>query len=106
MAARPIPCHIHACGEVFPRVLGHYSRDRQLFPLAEAIRKMTTLPAGRFRLHRRGKIDIGFAAGLVFFDPATIRDAATFSAPHQAADGILAVWVNGVLTYRGKTATG
>jgi N-acyl-D-amino-acid deacylase len=90
----------------FPRVLGHYSRDRQLFSLAEAIRKMTTLPAARFRLHKRGKIEIGFAADLVLFDPTTIRDTATFSAPHQAADGILAVWVNGVLTYHGKTATG
>lgn len=90
----------------FPRVLGHYSRDKQLFSLPEAVRKMTRLSADRFGLDDRGRIEIGAAADLVIFNPATVCDAATFSQPQQAAQGIEAVWVNGVLTYHQKTITG
>ena len=90
----------------FPRVLGHYVRDTALLPLEEAIRKMTSLSARRFGLDGRGEIRIGYHADLVLFDPATIRDAATFAAPRQPAHGIDAVWVNGVLTYRDGAPTG
>ncbi|WP_432723987.1 D-aminoacylase [Jeongeupia wiesaeckerbachi] len=90
----------------FPRVLGHYSRDVGLFPLAEAVRKMTGLSADRFGLTDRGRIRVGACADLVLFDPARIRDVASFSEPQQAADGIHGVWVNGVLSYREKTPTG
>ncbi|WP_225032676.1 N-acyl-D-amino-acid deacylase family protein [Paraburkholderia sp. XV] len=83
----------------FPRVLGHYARDQQLIPLEEAIRKMTSLSARRFGLKERGEVHIGYHADLVLFDPARVRDAATFEKPQQAADGIDAVWVNGVLSY-------
>jgi N-acyl-D-aspartate/D-glutamate deacylase len=89
----------------FPRVLGHYSREEGLFPLAEAVRKMTGLPAQRFNLTGRGQILEGAAADLVLFDPATIRDTATFSNPISAAEGIAAVWVNGALSYQNGTAT-
>ncbi|HEY0420632.1 MAG TPA: amidohydrolase family protein, partial [Acetobacteraceae bacterium] len=89
----------------FPRVLGHYSRDRGLFPLAEAVRKMTGLPAQRFRLSERGLLREGWWADLVLFDPAAVADAATFTDPVVPAHGIAAVWVNGVETYRGG-ATG
>jgi len=90
----------------FPRVLGHYSRDVGLFPLAEAVRKMTGLSAARFGLTGRGEIQVGHWADLVLFDPATIRDTADFGNPIQAADGIESVWVNGVLSYQNKQLTG
>ena len=92
----------------FPRVLGYYSREQQLFSLTVAVRKMTGLSALRFGLSDRGLVKEGYWADLVLFDAATIRDAATFTDPMQPAHGIEAVWVNGVLSYRGadKKATG
>jgi N-acyl-D-amino-acid deacylase len=90
----------------FPRVLGLYSREEGLFPLAQAVHKMTGLSAQRFGLTDRGKIAEGNPADLVLFDPETIRDTATFSNPISAAEGIAAVWVNGVLSYQGGQATG
>ncbi len=90
----------------FPRVLGHYSRDEKLFPLTTAVHKMTGLTAQRFQLHDRGLIKPGYAADLVLFDPDTIADTATFAQPIATAAGIIAVWVNGVLSYRGGKATG
>jgi N-acyl-D-aspartate/D-glutamate deacylase len=90
----------------FPRVLGHYCRDQGIFSLAEAVRKMTGLPAQRFGLAGRGRISEGAHADLVLFDPETIRDTATFSDPICRAEGIAAVWVNGVLSYRNGDATG
>jgi N-acyl-D-aspartate/D-glutamate deacylase len=90
----------------FPRVLGHYCRDQGIFPLAQAVHKMTGLPAQRFRLAGRGQIREGCQADLVLFDPETIKDTATFSNPVCAAEGIAAVWVNGVLSYKDGDATG
>lgn len=90
----------------FPRVLGHYSRDQQLFSLPEAVRKMTSLPAERFGLKDRGRIKEGYAADLVLFDPSTVRDEATFADPMRAASGIAAVWVNGALAYQNQAPTG
>jgi N-acyl-D-aspartate/D-glutamate deacylase len=90
----------------FPRVLGHYCRDLGIFSLAQAVHKMTGLPAQRFGLAGRGQIREGCHADLVLFDPETIRDTATFSNPICAAEGIAAVWVNGVLSYKDGDATG
>jgi N-acyl-D-aspartate/D-glutamate deacylase len=90
----------------FPRVLGHYCRELGIFPLAQAVHKMTGLPAQRFGLAGRGQIREGCHADLVLFDPETIRDTATFSNPVCAAEGIAAVWVNGVLSYKAGKATG
>ena len=90
----------------FPRVLGHYSRDLNLFSLPEAIRKMTRMSADRFGLDDRGRIAVGAAADLVLFDPLKVKDSATFTQPQQLAEGIEAVWVNGVLSYTQKTVTG
>jgi len=90
----------------FPRVLGHYARDAALLPLEDAIRKMTSLSARRFGLARRGEVRVGWHADLVLFDPASVRDTATFDRPQQVADGIDAVWVNGVLSYRDGATTG
>jgi len=90
----------------FPRVLGRYSRDEGLFLLPEAVHKMTGLPAQRFGLTKRGLIRKDYHADLVLFDPETIIDTATFSDPIRPAQGIAAVWVNGVLTYTTDGATG
>ena len=85
----------------FARVLGHYARDIGLFPLEEAIRKMTQLPARRFRLHKRGELSVGHFADVCVFDPATVADAATFEHPVAKARGIEIVLVNGACVYRG-----
>ena len=90
----------------FPRVLGRYSRDEGLFSLAEAVHKMTGLPAQRFGLAKRGLIRKDYYADLVLFDPETIIDMATFSDPIRPAKGITAVWVNGVLSYTSEGASG
>jgi N-acyl-D-aspartate/D-glutamate deacylase len=90
----------------FPRVLGYYCREQALFSLAQAVHKMTGLPAKRFGLAGRGQISQGYHADLVLFDPETIQDTATFSNPVCAAEGVAAVWVNGVLSYKNGAATG
>ena len=90
----------------FPRVLGHYSRDIGLFPLETAVWKMTGLTARNFALHGRGTLEIHNHADLVIFDPATVRDAATYEAPATPAEGIDAVIVNGAITWRHGAHTG
>ena len=86
--------HPRAYGS-FPRVLGHYSRDRGLFGLETAIRKFTAMPADKLRLSGRGRIVEGGFADLVAFDPDTVADNATFENPHQYPTGIPHVMVNG-----------
>lgn len=90
----------------FPRVLGHYSRDRKIFSLETAIYKMTGLPAAKFGLKNRGRIAVGYAADLVVFDPEQVRDCATFADPKRPAAGIQRVYVNGVASWRNGAATG
>ena len=104
LVADPHP-HPRAWG-TFPRVLGHYARDEGLFPLEEAVHRMTGLTARRFGLAGRGVLEPGAWADLVLFDPDAIRDAATFEAPKTPAVGIRGVWCNGRLTWDGSGATG
>ncbi|MEP6618878.1 MAG: D-aminoacylase [bacterium] len=84
----------------FPRVLGHYVRERKVIPLADAIRKMTSLSASRVGLKDRGRLARGFAADVVVFDPSRIADTSTFAMPFQYPVGIAAVIVNGSVTLR------
>ena len=84
----------------FPRVLGHYARDLGLFSLETAVHKMTGRTASVFGLVDRGVIRPGAFADLVLFDPATVRDAATFETPTRPAEGIVETWVNGQSAYR------
>jgi N-acyl-D-amino-acid deacylase len=90
----------------FPRVLGHYVREARLFPLEEAVRRMTGLPAERFGLSGRGVIREGAFADLTVFDPGTIIDRATFEQPVQQAEGIAQVFVNGIRIWHQGQPTG
>ena len=90
----------------FPRVLGKYCREEKLFSLAEAVHKMTGMPAQRFGLAGRGMIRPGYAADLVLFDADEVMDTATFAEPVCAAKGIAGVWVNGMLAYTAEGTAG
>ncbi|MBL8343023.1 MAG: amidohydrolase family protein, partial [Rubrivivax sp.] len=90
----------------FPRVLGHYSRALNLFPLETAVWKMSGLTAGNFGLAGRGRVATGCAADLVVFDAATVIDTATYEEPQRAARGIEQVVVNGVPVWQAGRETG
>jgi N-acyl-D-amino-acid deacylase len=85
----------------FPRVLGLYSRELKLFPLEDAVRRMTSYSAQRFGLAKRGRIQPGFYADICVFDPATVIDTATFDMPIQPAKGIDTVLCNGGIVWQG-----
>lgn len=80
----------------FPRIVRRCVRELGLFSLEEAVRRMTSLPAGVFGLAGRGRVAPGFRADLAVFDPAAFRDAATYEDPCRPAEGLREVFVNGV----------
>ena len=86
--------HPRAYGN-FARLLGKYVREEHVIPMAEAIRRLTSFPAATLRITDRGKLETGFFADLVVFDPRTIADTSTYEKPHQYAIGVKHVWVNG-----------
>jgi N-acyl-D-amino-acid deacylase len=90
----------------FPRVLGHYVRERKIMPLQTAVAKMTGMTAKRLQLRDRGQIRVGAFADVVAFDPDKVADRATFEAPHAYPVGIEHVWVNGVQVIRNSQHTG
>jgi dihydroorotase/N-acyl-D-amino-acid deacylase len=89
----------------FARVLGVYVRDRNVLTLEDAIRKMTSFPAQRLGLTDRGILRPGMKADIAVFDPARVRDTATFEKPHQYAEGFSSVIVNGQVVFDGKAMT-
>lgn len=97
--------HPRAYGS-FPRVLGHYVRERGDLTLEAAVHKMSGLPARKLGLPDRGVIRPGAAADLVAFDPQVVADRATFTDPHRYPDGIPLVLVNGAVTLREGEQTG
>ena len=97
--------HPRAYGN-FARLLGKYVRDEHVVPLAEAIRKLTSLPAANLRIKERGQIAPGYFADIVVFDPNTIADHATYERPHQYATGVRDVWVNGTQVLKDGEHTG
>lgn len=97
--------HPRAYGN-FARLLGKYVRDEGVIRLEEAIRRLTTLPAENLRIERRGSLAPGMYADVVVFDPARIGDNATFAEPHQFAEGMVHVWVNGTAVLRDGEHTG
>jgi len=98
------PTHPRSYG-TFPRVLGVYVRERKLITLEEAVRKMSSLPAQRLGLRDRGSIRTGMKADLVVFDPARVRDKATYDNSHQYAEGIPLVIVNGEVVFENNAMT-
>jgi N-acyl-D-amino-acid deacylase len=88
------------------RVLGHYVRELKTITLEDAIRKMTSLPAQTFNLRNRGLLREGYYADIVIFDEKTIADKATFENPHQYAEGIIFVLVNGETVFAEDKMTG
>ncbi len=97
--------HPRAYGN-FARLLGKYVRDERILPLEKAVHRLTSLPAANLKLRRRGALRAGHFADVAVFDPATIRDHATFEAPHQYATGMVHVFVNGVQVLDGGEHTG
>jgi dihydroorotase/N-acyl-D-amino-acid deacylase len=89
----------------FARVLGVYVRERKVLSLEEAIRKMSSFPAARLGLVDRGVLRPGMKADIAVFDPATVRDLATFEKPHQYAEGFSHVIVNGEVIFENGEMT-
>ena len=89
----------------FVRVLAVYARERKIITLSDAVRKMTAFPAQRLGLLDRGLVRPGMKADLVVFDPARVRDLATFDKPHQYAEGISHVITNGQVVFEGGAMT-
>jgi N-acyl-D-amino-acid deacylase len=90
----------------FARVLGHYSRGLNLFPLETAVYKMTGLTAKTFGLEDRGELREGAFADITIFDAGKVDEAATFAQPIQPAKGIDTVLVNGKIVWTGGKSTG
>jgi N-acyl-D-amino-acid deacylase len=97
--------HPRAYGS-FARLLGRYVRDERVIPLEEAVRRLTSLPAETLRLKRRGRLQPGYFADVVIFDPDGVEDHATYDNPHQYATGTQHVAVNGKLVLRDGEHTG
>lgn len=97
--------HPRAYGN-FARLLGRYVRDERALSLAEAVRRLTSLPADNLGIADRGRLKRGFHADLALFDPAGIADRATYERPHQYAVGMRHVFVNGVQVLRNGEHTG
>ncbi len=97
--------HPRAYGN-FSRVLGKYVREEKLISLQEAIRKLSKLPATNLKIKNRGELKTGNYADIVIFDPAKIKDNATFDKPHQYAEGMIHVFVNGVQVLKDGEHTG
>jgi len=87
--------HPRAYGN-FIRVLGKYSRDEKVIGLPDAIHKLSKLPATNLKITNRGELKSGNYADIVIFDPAKVKDNSTFEKPHQYAEGMIHVFVNGV----------
>jgi dihydroorotase/N-acyl-D-amino-acid deacylase len=90
----------------FAKVLGEFVREREVLSLPTAIHKMTRMPADRINLVDRGRLEIGARADVAVFDPDEIIDKATFEGPHQYAEGVHHVFVNGEAVLLNKEMTG
>jgi N-acyl-D-amino-acid deacylase len=97
--------HPRAYGS-FARLLGKYVRREKVITLTEAIRRLTRLPADNLKLDRRGRLEKGYYADIVIFEPDTIIDHATFEKPHQYSTGMLHVFVNGTQVLKDGEHTG
>ena len=94
------------CYGAFPKVLGHFVRDKKIITLENAIHKMTYLPAEKIGLKDRGRIQDGAFADLVIFDFDTIEDNSTYTDPHHFPSGIKYVLINGIMVLEQEEMTG
>ena len=90
----------------FARILGKYVRDEQVITLEDAIRKFSSLPAQQVKLENRGLLRLGYFADITIFNPATVKDVATFDDPNRTSVGFEYVFVNGVLALEHDKVTG
>ena len=97
--------HPRAYGN-FTRVIGHYSRDEKVLTLQAAIQKLANLPAKHLKLQKRGELKPGYYADIIVFDPAKVKDNSTYEKPHQYADGMVDVFVNGIGVFKNGEPTG
>jgi len=97
--------HPRAYGS-FIRVLGKFSRDEGLFPMEDGIRRLTSLPAQNLKIKNRGLLQPGYFADVVIFDPEKVTDKAAFQEPHQYAEGVEHVFVNGTQVLKEGEHTG
>jgi N-acyl-D-amino-acid deacylase len=97
--------HPRAYGN-FARLLGKYVRDEKTASLADAVRRLSALPAENLGLRDRGRLQSGMAADIVLFDPSKIADHATFEKPMQYATGVRDVFVNGAQVLKNGEPTG
>jgi N-acyl-D-amino-acid deacylase len=97
--------HPRAYGS-FARLLAKFVRDEKIIPLEEAVRKLTSLPAGNLKIKERGSLKEGYFADVAVFDPERIQDHATFEQPHQYATGVVHVFVNGTQVVKDGEHTG
>ena len=97
--------HPRACG-TFSRVIGRYVKEKRVLTLEEAIRKMTSLPAGVLKLRDRGGLREGMWADIVIFDPTLVQDTATYQNPRQFSPGLITVLINGEIVLDKGRCTG
>jgi N-acyl-D-amino-acid deacylase len=97
--------HPRAYGNV-SRLLGKYTREEKIIPLAEAVRRLTSLPAMNMKIKKRGLLKPGYFADVVIFDPNTINDHASYSNPHVYSTGVSDVFVNGIQVLKNGEHTG
>lgn len=97
--------HPRAYGNV-ARLLGRYVREEKLIPLEEAVHRLTSLPAENLRIRKRGRLQPGYFADVVVFDPARVQDHAAYEKPHQYSTGVVHVFVNGTQVLKDGEHTG
>ncbi|NWG72479.1 MAG: D-aminoacylase [Parvularculaceae bacterium] len=97
--------HPRAYG-TFARLFAKYVREEKVISVAEAVRRLTSLPADAIRIKERGRLKAGHFADIVVFNPDAVQDHATFAQPHQFATGVRDVWVNGVQVLKNEEHTG
>lgn len=97
--------HPRAYGN-FSRVVGHYVRDEKVLSLQAAIQKLANVPAKHLKLQKRGELKAGYYADIIVFDPAKVKDNATYEKSHQYSDGMEDVFVNGIAVFKAGAPTG
>ena len=86
--------------------MGHYVRDEKVLSLQAAIQKLANVPAKHLKLQKRGELKAGYYADIIVFDPAKVKDNATYEKSHQYSEGMVDVYVNGIGVFKNGEPTG